>query len=84
MFAHNVETVEELTPLVRDPRATYRQTLDVLRRAKLVRPGVVTKTSIMLGLGETDQQVLRTMQGKPFSVERPPANRPCEIDGARF
>ncbi len=84
VFAHNVETVEELTPLVRDPRATYRQTLDVLRRAKLVRPGVVTKTSIMLGLGETDQQVLRTMQGKPFSVERPPANRPCEIDGARF
>ena len=53
VFAHNVETVEKLTPFVRDPRAKYRQTMEVLRRAKTAKGGkMVTKTSIMLGLGE--------------------------------
>ena len=56
VFAHNVETVERLTPFVRDPRAKYRQTLKVLERAKKARGGtMVTKTSIMLGLGEENQ-----------------------------
>ncbi len=54
-FAQNVETVERLTHPVRDPRAGYRQTLDVLEHAKVHRPEVLTKTSLMLGLGETDE-----------------------------
>ncbi|CAG7830866.1 unnamed protein product [Allacma fusca] len=61
VFAHNIETVERLTPFVRDPRAKYRQTLGVLKNAKAERPDLVTKSSIMLGLGETDGEVLQTM-----------------------
>jgi len=55
VFAHNVETVEALQRRVRDPRANYEQSLLVLEAAK--REGVYTKTSLMLGLGETDEQV---------------------------
>ncbi|EDO15517.1 hypothetical protein Kpol_479p5 [Vanderwaltozyma polyspora DSM 70294] len=62
VYAHNLETVEELTPHVRDRRATYRQSLNVLERAKKVSPDVLTKTSIMLGLGETDDQVIQTLK----------------------
>lgn len=61
VFAQNVETVERLTHPVRDPRAGYRQTLDVLRHAKRHRPGMLTKTSLMLGLGETTDELLTTM-----------------------
>lgn len=64
VYAHNVETVEELTPQVRDRRAGYRQSLRVLEHAKKAgRPGIITKTSIMLGLGETDAQVEQTLRG---------------------
>lgn len=62
VYAHNIETVEALTPFVRDRRAGYRQTLGVLEAAKTIRPSVITKTSIMLGLGETDEQVEQTMK----------------------
>ena len=62
VFAHNVETVEELTPYVRDRKATFRQSLEVLRTAKEERPELITKTSIMLGLGETDDQVERALK----------------------
>jgi lipoic acid synthetase len=61
VFAQNVETVERLTHPVRDPRAGYRQTLDVLAHAKRHRPGLLAKTSIMLGLGETTGELLKTM-----------------------
>ena len=61
VFAQNVETVERLTHPVRDPRAGYRQTLDVLAHSKRHRPGVLTKTSLMLGLGESNDEVLATM-----------------------
>lgn len=61
VFAQNVETVERLTHPVRDPRAGYRRTLDVLAAAKAHRPEVLTKTSLMLGLGETDAEIRRTM-----------------------
>lgn len=61
VFAHNIETVRELTPKVRDRRCGYDLTLDVLRAAKRIRPDVVTKSSIMLGLGESDEQVERTL-----------------------
>jgi lipoic acid synthetase len=61
VFANNVETVRRLTPAVRDPRAGYDQTLAVLSRMKREFPGVVTKSSIMVGLGETEAEVLETM-----------------------
>jgi lipoyl synthase len=62
VFAQNVETVERLTHPVRDPRAGYRRTLDVLAAAKAHRPAVLTKTSLMLGLGETDAEIRATMR----------------------
>lgn len=61
VFAQNVETVERLTHPVRDNRAGYQQTLDVLAHAKRYRPNVLTKTSLMLGLGETWDELLQTM-----------------------
>jgi lipoic acid synthetase len=61
VFAQNVETVKRLTHPVRDPRASYEQTLAVLEHAKKYRPGVLTKTSLMLGLGETDEEIAQTM-----------------------
>jgi lipoic acid synthetase len=61
VFAHNLETVERLTPTVRDRRATYAQSLEVLSYAKRQAPGGVTKSSIMLGLGERDEEVRQAM-----------------------
>ena len=61
VFAQNVETVARLTHPVRDNRAGYQQTLDVLAFAKRHRPTVLTKTSLMLGLGETDEEIADTM-----------------------
>lgn len=61
VFAHNVETVKRLTPKVRDRRAHYQQSLDVLRMAKEIDPNVFTKTSIMLGLSETDEEIMETL-----------------------
>ncbi|KIM67200.1 hypothetical protein SCLCIDRAFT_1210704 [Scleroderma citrinum Foug A] len=61
VYAHNVETVEALTPYVRDRRATFRQSLQVLEHAK--KEGVrITKTSIMLGVGENEDQVMDTLR----------------------
>ncbi|KAG8933812.1 hypothetical protein FRC02_011134 [Tulasnella sp. 418] len=61
VYAHNVETVEALTPFVRDRRANFRQSLRVLEWAK--EAGVkVTKTSMMLGVGETEEQVLEALK----------------------
>lgn len=62
VYAHNIETVEKLTPFVRDRRAHYRQTLKVLKEAKSFNPKLITKSSIMLGLGETDAEVEQTLQ----------------------
>ena len=61
VFAQNVETVRRLTHPVRDPRAGYEQTLRVLEHAKRYKPQVLTKTSLMLGLGETDEEILATL-----------------------
>lgn len=63
VFAHNIETVEALTPFVRDRRAKFRQSLDVLRTAKETQPELITKTSIMLGLGETEDQIWHALRG---------------------
>ncbi|MCB0376912.1 MAG: lipoyl synthase [Bdellovibrionales bacterium] len=62
VFAHNVETVERLTPSVRDPRAGYQQSLDVLAEVKKRDSQMYTKSSLMLGLGETDEEVLQAMK----------------------
>ncbi|CAB3981484.1 lipoyl synthase, mitochondrial [Paramuricea clavata] len=62
VYAHNVETVDRLQLLLRDPRAGYKQSLNVLRRAKNARADMVTKSSIMLGVGETDDEILQTMK----------------------
>jgi len=61
VFAQNIETVERLTHQVRDPRAGYGQTIEVLAAAKRRRPSVLTKTSLMLGLGETDDELRACM-----------------------
>jgi lipoic acid synthetase len=61
VFAQNVETVQRLTHPVRDPRAGYAQTIAVLRHAKAHRPNVLTKTSLMVGIGEKDAEILKTM-----------------------
>lgn len=62
VVAHNVETVERLTPKVRDRRATYRQSLDVLRHLKQRPERLYTKTSIMVGLGETPDELEQTFK----------------------
>jgi len=62
VFAQNLETVDRLTRKVRDPRAGYRQTLEVLSYSKQYKPSVITKTSLMLGLGETHDEVYKTMK----------------------
>ena len=62
VYAHNVETVEALTPQVRDRRATFNQSLSVLKAAKAARPDLITKTSMMLGLGETEAQIWQALR----------------------
>jgi len=62
VFAQNIETVRRLTHPVRDPRAGYGQTLAVLAHAKRHRPAVLTKSSLMLGLGETEAEIHATLE----------------------
>ncbi len=61
VIAHNLETVERLTPSVRDGRCSYELSLKVLKRLKDINPGLYTKSSIMLGLGEKPDEVERAM-----------------------
>ncbi len=61
IFNHNMETVERLTPLVRS-RAKYRTSLEVLSKAKKISPKTVTKSGVMLGLGETAPELFQTME----------------------
>jgi len=62
VLAHNVECVERLTPRVRDPRAGYRQSLDMLAAIKRMNPGMHTKSSLMVGIGETEDEMLQAMR----------------------
>jgi lipoic acid synthetase len=62
VYAHNIETVERLQRRARDHRAGYKQSLEVLRYAKEVNPKLITKTSIMLGLGEEDDEIRQTLK----------------------
>jgi lipoic acid synthetase len=62
VWAHNIEVVRRLQRPIRDVRCSYEQSLRVLRRAKDRAPTVVTKSSVMVGIGETDDEVLETMR----------------------
>lgn len=62
VLGHNLETVRRLTPLVRDPRASYELSLEVLAAAKRLRPGVLTKSSLLLGLGEGEEEVREALR----------------------
>lgn len=62
VVAHNIETVRRLTPIVRDPRAGYDQSLAVLENIKELDGGIYTKSSIMVGLGETKEEVVSAMR----------------------
>jgi lipoic acid synthetase len=61
VIAHNIETVERLSPTVRDKRCGYQQSLNVLKKVKDYFPKIYTKSSVMLGLGETKDEVLKAM-----------------------
>jgi lipoic acid synthetase len=62
VLAHNVETVERLSPAVRDKRANYSLSLKVLENSKKLRPDIYTKSSIMVGLGEKEEEVIKTLK----------------------
>ncbi len=62
VFAQNIETVRRLTSSVRDPRAGYDQTMGVLKTVKEHKPNMYTKSSLMLGLGETDEEIMETLR----------------------
>ena len=62
VFAHNIETVERLSSQVRDPRAGYKQSLKVLEFVKKQKPSIYTKSSLMLGLGESPSEVLKALK----------------------
>lgn len=62
VFAHNVECVPRLDRMVRDHRASFSQSIAILAEAKKLRPDILTKSSIMVGLGETDEEVTQTLR----------------------
>jgi lipoic acid synthetase len=62
VISHNIETVARLSPSVRDFRASYGQSLMVLQKIRNLNPTIYTKSSLMLGLGETEQEVIKTMK----------------------
>jgi lipoic acid synthetase len=62
VFAHNVECVPRMDKIVRDPRASFAQSLEVLSRARQLRPDIPTKSSLMVGVGETDDEVVDAMR----------------------
>ena len=62
VIAHNIETVERLQRKVRDVRANYKQSLSVLENIKKMNPGIYTKSSIMVGLEESDEEVVQAMK----------------------
>jgi lipoic acid synthetase len=62
VYAHNIETVERLQRRVRDYRAGYLQSIEVLKTAKKAKPSLLTKTSIMLGLGENEEEVRQVLR----------------------
>lgn len=92
VLAHNLETVERLTHSVRDVKAGYRQSLEVLREFKRLDPGLPTKSSLMLGLGETEEELLaafRDLRGAgveflTLGQYLRPANAPRHLEAAAY
>ena len=62
VFAQNIETVERLTHPIRDPRAGYMKTMEVLKHAKEINKQIITKSSIIVGLGESDREIYKTFE----------------------
>ncbi len=62
VYAHNLEVTRALTPVIRDARCSYDRSLEVLRQAKELAPARLTKSSLMVGLGETDEEILEAME----------------------
>jgi lipoyl synthase len=62
VISHNIETVQRLTPKVRDARTSYEQSLLVLKKIKDINSMIYTKSSIMLGLGEAEDEVIQTIK----------------------
>ena len=62
VIAHNIETIERLQRKIRDARANYRQSLSILENVKKMNPKIYTKSSVMLGLGENDEEVVQAMK----------------------
>ncbi len=62
VFAQNIETVERLTHPIRDPRAGYLKTMEVLKHAKEINKQIITKSSIIVGLGENDREIYKTFE----------------------
>ena len=62
VFAHNVECVPRLDSVVRDARASFEQSIGILKKAKELRPDILTKSSIMVGLGETNEEISHTLK----------------------
>jgi len=62
VIGHNLETVERLTPDIRDKRAGYRRSLEVLKNVKALNDRIITKSGLMLGLGEEREEILKTME----------------------
>lgn len=62
VLSHNIETVRRLSPKIRDVRASYDQSLSVLKKSKEMDPRIYTKSSIMLGLGESEQEIIETVR----------------------
>ncbi|MFX0085970.1 MAG: lipoyl synthase [Candidatus Hodarchaeota archaeon] len=62
VLGHNIETTESLTSLVRDKRASFKQSIKVLENIKKIDPQILTKSSLMLGLGESDEEVLAALE----------------------
>ena len=62
VIGHNLETVERLSSSIRDRRASYIQSLEVLKNSKLIDRSIYTKSAIMLGMGETEDEVIKTLR----------------------
>lgn len=62
VLGHNIETVRRLTPFIRDRRCGYEKSLAVLKMAKMLDSGLITKSGFMIGLGETEQEIITTLQ----------------------
>jgi len=62
VIGHNIETVERLQRHARDARANYKQSLSVLKNVKRLNPNIYAKSALMVGIGETDEEIIQSMK----------------------